>query len=394
MKIKNILTTSLLMLGFLSASAQGGQFSGAEDQPEIQPQTKTEYVFNPHWYVQLQPLGVEYTRGEIGFSDMLTYNLQGAIGYQFNKYFGARLAINAWQDKNGVELDHPVFKQTYKWKHIAPTLDVTVNLWNLFFGYNPTRFFNLGLFAGVGANYAWGNDEAHQLKTTMDGMLNGARWFDGYEPFSLLWDDNKLNIMGQAGVTGDFRINDRFSVGLEVNANLLPDNYNSKKAGNADWYFSALAGVKINLGSTYNTQEVEVPGPQIIYRDRWKEKIVTKDSIIYVPKPDDTNIRRDIFFTIRATKIVAEEMPKVFEIAIFLNQHPNAKVNVTGYADKGTGNATINARLGRQRAEAVRNALVRICDIDPSRIIMDSKGDTVQPFAENDKNRVSICIAE
>ena len=393
MKIKNILTTSLLMLGFLSASAQS-ELPTAQEQFDEQPQYRTEYIFNPHWYVQVQPLGVEYTRGEIGFSDMLTYNVQAAIGYQFNKYFGARLAVNAWQDKNGVEMDQPVFKKTYTWKHIAPTLDVTANLSNLFFGYKPDRFFQLGLFAGIGANYAWSNDEAHELKATMDGMLNGGRWFDGYEPFSLLWDDNKLNIMGQAGVTGDFRINDKISLGLEVNANLLPDNYNSKRAGNADWYFSALAGVKINLGQAYSTRDVEVNPTRIIYRDRWKERVVTKDSIVYVPKPDDTNIRRDIFFTIRATKIVAEEMPKVFEIAIFLNQHPNAKVNVTGYADRGTGNPTINARLGRQRAEAVRNALIRICDIDPSRIIMDSKGDTEQPFAENDKNRVSVCIAE
>ena len=87
-------------------------------------------------------------------------------------------------------------------------------------------------------------------------------------------------------------------------------------------------------------------------------------------------------------------MTKVFEVAIFLNQHPNAKVMVTGYADKGTGNPTINARLGKQRAKAVRDALVRICDIDPSRIITDSKGDTEQPFAENDKNRVTVCIVE
>lgn len=391
MKIKNILTTSLLMLGFLSASAQSELPAASQEQVDEQPQTRTEYVFQPHWYVQLQPVGLEYTRGELDFSDMLTYNVQAAIGYQFNKYFGARLAVNAWQDKNGVRMKQIGFKETYQWKHIAPTLDLTANLSNLFFGYNPTRFFNLGLFAGIGANYAWSNDDAKALKTRLDAYPHVR----GFDSFALLWDDNKLNLMGQAGLTGDFRINDKISFGLEVNANLLPDNYNSKKAGNADWYFSALAGVKINLGTTYTTRDVDITGPtRIVYRDRWKEKIVTKDSIIYVPKPDDTNIRRDIFFTIRATKIVAEEMPKVFEIAIFLNQHPNAKVKVTGYADKGTGNATINERLGRQRAQAVRDALVRICDIDPSRIIMDSKGDTVQPFAENDKNRVSICIAE
>ena len=32
--------------------------------------------------------------------------------------------------------------------------------------------------------------------------------------------------------------------------------------------------------------------------------------------------------------------------------------------------------------------------IDAARITGDAKGDTVQPFSENDKNRVSICIAK
>ena len=77
-----------------------------------------------------------------------------------------------------------------------------------------------------------------------------------------------------------------------------------------------------------------------------------------------------------------------------MKKYPEAKVSVTGYADKGTGNASINARLGKNRAKTVVDTLVQQYGIDASRITSDSKGDTVQPFAENDKNRVSICIAE
>jgi len=32
--------------------------------------------------------------------------------------------------------------------------------------------------------------------------------------------------------------------------------------------------------------------------------------------------------------------------------------------------------------------------IDASRVSVSSKGARVQPFADNDKNRVSICVAE
>jgi outer membrane protein OmpA-like peptidoglycan-associated protein len=67
---------------------------------------------------------------------------------------------------------------------------------------------------------------------------------------------------------------------------------------------------------------------------------------------------------------------------------------MVGYADKGTGNAKINARLAANRAQAVKDSLVKEYKIAESRISYDSKGDTEQPFAENDKNRVTICIAE
>ena len=57
-------------------------------------------------------------------------------------------------------------------------------------------------------------------------------------------------------------------------------------------------------------------------------------------------------------------------------------------------NPTINDRLARQRADVVVKALIEQYEIAADRISYDSKGDREQPFAENDKNRVSIMIAE
>ena len=76
-----------------------------------------------------------------------------------------------------------------------------------------------------------------------------------------------------------------------------------------------------------------------------------------------------------------------------MNKYPNAKVTVTGYADKGTGNNVINDRVAAKRAQIVVNTLVKK-GIAASRISSESKGSRVQPYAENNKNRVTICIAE
>jgi outer membrane protein OmpA-like peptidoglycan-associated protein len=67
---------------------------------------------------------------------------------------------------------------------------------------------------------------------------------------------------------------------------------------------------------------------------------------------------------------------------------------VTGYADRGTGNPTINRNLSQRRAQAVFNMLTRTYGIKKDRIKVDFKGDTVQPFAKDVDNRVTICIAE
>ena len=113
------------------------------------------------------------------------------------------------------------------------------------------------------------------------------------------------------------------------------------------------------------------------------------------PKPVKVEpMRRDVFFTINSTVVVETEEAKVRDIVDYLNKYPKAKVNVTGYADAGTGNDRINDRLAAGRADVVYKLLTEKYNIPADRITKDSKGARVQPFAENDLNRVTICIAE
>ena len=82
------------------------------------------------------------------------------------------------------------------------------------------------------------------------------------------------------------------------------------------------------------------------------------------------------------------------EVAEFMKTHEDVNVSVVGYADKGTGTAEQNKMYAQRRAQQFKNDLVAVYGADGSRIKIDSKGDTVQPFAENDKNRCVIvdCI--
>ena len=381
--MKKAILSCLMLVAGLTASAQ-------------EQKGTTEYVFEPHWYVQVQPLGVQYTLGERSFGDLLSYNVQATVGRQFTPLWGARFAVNAWQSKGGSKYDGQGYawankEYGWKYKYVAPSIDGTLNLSNLIAGFNPNRVFNLSAFAGLGLNIGFSNDEA----ATANNQIKADLGLTNYEPLAYLWDGTKVRLFGQFGLNGDFKVSDKVSIGLELSANTLNDKYNSKKAGNWDWYFNALAGVKIALGNTYTTRFIPAPEPEI----RYVEKIVEKIVEVPAQAPAETAataaepLRRDIFFQIGRTVIRKSEQQKVNDVVEYLKANPEAKVNVTGYADAGTGNDRINDRLAAGRADVVVKALKK-AGISASRISYDSKGARVQPFADNDSNRVSIVIAE
>ena len=383
--MKKTIMSLLLFLGVLSASAQAEQ------------KGTTEYVFQPHWYITLQG-GGQYTLGEGKFGDLLSPTAQIGVGYNFSKVIGLRLAVNAWQSKGVIKLDDNdiaaglEYEGKWKWNYVAPSLEFTFNLSNIVCNYNPNRLLNVYALIGGGANIAFKNDEAQDVEKQIAAYQNTNWVYDGKQNMRYLWDGTKVRPFGKVGLLFDFRVSDKVSINIEGNANTLSDKYNSKKAGNWDWYFNALAGVKINLGKTYTTKFTPDPEPEIRYVEKVVEKVVEVPAKVEV-KPIE-KMRRDIFFTINSFKVRDTEAEKIKDIADYLNANPRAKVEVTGYADAGTGNNRINDRLAKQRADVVVKTLMNDYNISANRIYFDSKGSRVQPFAENDLNRVTICIAE
>lgn len=379
---KTFMAVALLSMSVATAFAQA-TYTDAENN---------EYQFKKHAFLNLQG-GAQYTLGEAKFDKLLSPNVQLGLGYQFSPVFALRLQANGWQSKggwNGYELARTgnPYTADYKFNYVAPGLDLMFNLSNLFCGWNPNRVFNVTAFLGGGANIAWKNDEVNAIAKTLKNL-------DNYQ-LQNLWDGTKVQPYGRGGVELAFRLSDAVSFLVEGNANILSDKYNSKKADNPDWYFNALAGFRINLGKTYKKVEAPAPEPAPVQEyveptpaptpaPEVKEEVVEKKVEPF---------RRDVFFLINSAKIRNSEAGKIQEMVDFLNANPGKKVSVTGYADAGTGNNRINDRLARLRAQIVVKTLKEKYNIPADRIISDSKGSRVQPFAVNNKNRVTICIAE
>lgn len=375
MKLNKVLLSGVIALSCVSASAQEAD--------------KTVNVFTPHWYAQAQ-VGGQYTLGEIGFGKLLSPNVQVGIGYNFNKVVGARFSLNTWQSKAGQNVAGNVYK--WKWNYVAPMVDATFNLTNLFCEYNPDRLVEVGVFGGIGANIAWGNDEAAKAQ---DAIKNGPgkNLAEVQAPLENLWDGTKTRFVARVGANVDFRVSDRVKFGVELSANTLSDKYNSKKAGNPDWYFNALVGVKVALGETHTTKVIPAPKPV----EKIIERIIEKPAPAPAPKVEskvvEENFRRDIFFPIGNSNIAKSQRTKIAEIVEYMKENPDAKITLTGYADKGTGSAAFNDKIAARRALTVYNTLAAK-GVAKSRMIKQSKGSRVQPFEENDMNRVTICIAK
>ena len=365
---KNII---LLVFLFISSSTLFAQQTGStNERSRVKEEGKT--VFNPHWFLSVQG-GAAYTLGEADFGDLLSPSVAVALGYKFTPLFGLRAAASGWQAKGSWV--NPT--TTYSYKYLQGSIDAMLDLSNLCCGFHPKRFFNAYLFLGVGLNGAFDNDEAVDLDA------------NGYK-LHHLWTGKKLFVAGRGGLGADFRLNNHIAINLEVNANMLSDKFNSKQGRNADWQFNALIGLNIKFGKGYTETKpvyyeaepvvVEQPKPvPVVEQPQPKKEVVVQP------------MKQDIFFALNSAKIQDDQKSKIDMLVEYLQNNPAAKVKVTGYADVNTGNPKINKSLSEKRAGNVADAL-KAKGITTDRIMVDSKGDTVQPYKAPEENRVSICI--
>lgn len=374
--VKTLLAASLLAAGTMTAAAQA----------TYTDQEGNDYQFKKHMFLDLQA-GGQYTLGEGKFGDMLSPNFQIGLGYQFSPAFAMRLQANGLQSRGGWsgyrdKVGDQPFTAKYKFNYVAPGLDFMLNLSNLFCGWNPNRVLNVTAFLGAGVNVAYGNDEVQDIAANLQNL-------NKYN-LEYLWDGTKARPFGRGGVDVSIRVSNGVSIMLEGNANVLTDKYNSKKAGNSDWYFNALAGVCINLGKSKKSHPYQEPvQPAPVVENKYVEPAPAPQPEV---KKEKEEIRRDIHFKINSSVVNQAGKDKIKELADFMKNHEDAKLTIVGYADKNTGTAAYNKRISERRALSVFNILTKEYGIQAHRISYTFKGDVEQPFTSNDDNRVAICV--
>ena len=88
----------------------------------------------------------------------------------------------------------------------------------------------------------------------------------------------------------------------------------------------------------------------------------------------------DSFFAFNQATLKRSYLPALRQTAMVLAKNPHIQVEIAGHTDN-VGSEEYNLDLGRRRAEAVRNALVKY-GVDGSRLLYQSYGES-QPAADN-----------
>lgn len=364
MKTKRMLTTmalSVLVAGAVSAQKEG--------------------MLRSYSYVEAQG-GVQMTATNAPMDKLITPTAALSFGHYFTPAVGARLHVNAWQSKAGI-----INGEYYKWNYVTPDLDLMLNLSNIICP-GKTHPLNVILLGGVGLNYAWDNDELKALNADPREV-------------PLMWDKNRLSHNLRAGLRLETNPAKPLGLSLEVNANSLDDRFNSKTNDSDDWMFTAMLGVSFRFGHKYcQCKKAPEPAPvvkpepkpepkPVVVEKKTEPKPVVKTDKRAVVKQEAVKLHKEVFYQIREN---TNELPAsvIKEVADFMKNHKDAKISIVGYADKGTGNAQLNKMYAQKRAQQFKDDLVKKYGCDAARISVDSKGDTVQPFAENDKNRCVI----
>ncbi|MBQ9532712.1 MAG: OmpA family protein [Prevotella sp.] len=341
-------------------------------------------------------------------SDKYPYAFFGVQGGIMKNYSGT-LPDRTWAPEAGVQLGyffHPIAGARLsatgtKWTAEVPgqadydskmgdiSLDLLLNFSNILF---PNRK-NLVNVIGI-AGMPWQCGAKHT-------------YIDHYAG-TIVPDYSKWNKGWKGGGMVEFDIAKHFGVNIEAGTVYMRSKVKSIEDKNRWWPY-AMAGVTYKFGFKKAKKEEEpvyqpAPAPAPAPAAKKEEPkpapapapVVKKEE----PKPAPASaaqakkeepLKETIFFAIRESDPNAEGI--LNKVVSWCKEYPNKGITISGYADKGTGNEKVNKGYAKARAEKVAKAL-QDKGIAKKRMTVNSYGDTVQPFANNDDNRCVIIVGE
>lgn len=370
--MKKYLLSAMAAMAVVGASAQEAVL--AEEYTETV--TSVAPDFRSNWFISAgggaQVLFGDHDR-QAKFGDRISPALDIAIGKWFSPSIGVRLmysglsakgATQTWntEGKGGIyNTGKPVpgkFTNAYgylceqKFNFLTLHADVMFDLTNMFGGYNANRVYGIAPYIGVG----WGHVYSKPHKDA---------------------------VVGNLGLYNMFHVSKAFDINLDIRASFTNDDFDGETGGRS---FDALLGVtagvtyrfaprgwksRVMKEVVYDNDAVNALRRQVAELIAANEKLEREKAGKVVEHNTVVNANGTylIYFPLNVSSLSNADRAQLEQVADMIKGTPSSTVfSVVGYADKATGTPEINETLSRERAQAVREYLVKEFNIPAERL--------------------------
>lgn len=354
---------------------------------------KTNYytTAKDNWFIQIgaginSPFVENYLpNGDQKHHLSVAYNL--GVGKWFSPYLGWRLSFLG----GPMHWDNQVYSKA---KFVNANLDFMWDMFNSLGGVNSKRVFSIVPFVGLGGTFTWDYKPDGANIVDRDGKTKSNSW----------------TLPVSAGLQLRFRLCKYVDFFAEGRAQFYGDNFNNYAYGDpVDVNISAIGGFTFYIGGrdfkSYNPCDYQgyINNLNNQVNDLRGALATTAAALAaaeaQLPCPEvqpaaapvqAAPLMATVRFKINSAKISSEEQVNVYNIAQWMKANPDQNVSIVGYADKDTGTSDYNMALSKRRAQAVNDMLVNEYGINPDRLSIQAEGSNVQPYPENNWNRIVI----
>ncbi len=364
-------------------------FAAAAMAVSVNAQTVTESKTFDNFYIGINGGAQVKTTGE-SWMNNLNSNAGLRIGRWFTPVFGLAAEGNVYFN------DHckhfmPQSKTVARYMNVG--LIGTVNLSNWFAGYQgEPRLFEVVPVFGFGWGHTFGTEENCNALTSKAGIdftfnLGKSKAWQVYVEPSMNWS---LNGYGYEGVA--YNINQS---AFQLNAGIVYKFKNSN--GSHNFTIAQLRdqneidGLNSQINSLrgdLNDKDAQLSAKDKQIKDLQNALDECNKKPKYEKPATATNLQPTVLFRQSKAVVDKSQMPNIELIAQYMKNHPEAKVEIKGYASP-EGNKEFNQALSQKRADAVKNVLVKKYKIAADRLTTKGMGATDKLFKQVEFNRVS-----
>lgn len=398
--------TLMMMAAFMASPVMA--------QEEVDPSTITEqsvtglrhYKFGDNWYISAF-FGGNFAMSENsrfqGFKKNVGPDYALAIGKWLNPAIGLRLKADymiqsSRANSEAVKAFPSVFPNEgkYRFRMFTAMGDLMLNLNNILGQYKESTRFNVYAFLGVGFVR---NSKFDKHVEAWNKLTEGTYTVDTH---------GRSFFAGHIGLGTAIQLSQALDFNLEASIAATNDKYN----GHAydvlyDGYTTLQAGLTYHFKDHFGDRRFKyrtLNDADILGSLNDKINAARQDLANARPRTEnrieETYNKIEVLdmtvnFIIDKYNITKLQKKNIAAVAKYMEDNPDVNLTVTGFADVKTAYPAYNLKLSERRAKAVYNCLVKEFGVDPSRLKIDYKGDTIQPYElKNEWNRVVIFVLD